>query len=289
MIERSLKGKFAVSVLQEDFNDIDVYVEDTAIESKKIYTELLCRVFNQEYKIDNIISLGPCNNVVKVWRENKIKNDGRLKVFIVDGDYHIVNDSICDFLENDEHNNHKGLFILPRYCIENYLIDFDAFIEIVHEETAVDERKAIRNTLNFDKWLLHNNQILKELFIYNSICMKYKVPERTSKYRITNLLSENSGYCCKRHVENRINYLKSKIEEKEKNINLNLEFKLRNEKVKDKTFISIVTGKDYLFPLIKNHVSVYYNCLNMSQISLKIRLAKICNISELYVLNESLI
>lgn len=289
MIERSIKSKSAVSVLHEDFNDIDIYVEDTAKESKKIYSEILSRVFDNKYNIDNIIPLGGSLNVIKEWRDNKSNTDNRLKIYIIDGDYHNINESIGELLGEEANKDHRGLFILPRYCLENYLIDFNSFIEIIYEEIAEDNRDFISDTLNLENWFNINNQILQDLFIYNSICISYKVPVKTSKFKISELMGPLPGICCDVLVEKRIDHLKSKIKDKSIDIDIFEEYEIRKERLKDLNFIYVVTGKDFLFPLIKQYISDKYNCLNMSQISLKIRLSKTCDIDELIPIKNNLI
>ncbi|WP_433810544.1 DUF4435 domain-containing protein [Flavobacterium johnsoniae] len=288
MIERLTKSKSAVSVLMEDFNDIDIYVEDTAIESKKIYTEILNRILLDKYKIESIIPLGGSTQVIKEWRNNKDKKDNRLKVYIIDGDYIQLNNLKNTFLKDDEIDNHKGLFILPRYCIENFLIDFEAISEIIHDEEALDDRETIKQKMDLDLWLKENNIILRDLFIYNAICMKYDVGEKTSKYKLVNLLKE-PGFCCENLINKRIDYLKEKIKQKKHDIDLEHEYSERFLRIQKLNIISIVTGKDYLFPLIKQYISTKYDCLNMSQISLKIRLSKRCDVSEIKVLENELI
>lgn len=280
MIERALKSKSAVSVLNEDFNDIDVYVEDTAAESKKIYAEILSRIFENRFKIDNVIPLGGSNQVIKQWRANKKVIDGRPKVYLIDGDYHLLNGSLKEKLSEDETNNHKGLFILPRYCIENYLVDVEAFVEIIYEENLHDDRKKINENLKFEFWISENN-ILTDLFIYNSICVNFKIKTKTSKYKYHSLLSEKAGICCKTLVSNRIEELKKLIHLKDKKIDIVAEYKKRKELLKN-NFLVIATGKDYLYPLVKKYIcDKYAHFGSISDNSLKVRLAKICNIDEL--------
>lgn len=288
MNERADKSKSAVSVLMEDFNDIDIYVEDTAIESKKIYTELINRVFIDEYRIENIIPLGPSTKVIAEWKKSKPINDNRKKIFIIDGDYHLLNDSLKDYLSGDNANNHKGLFLLPRYCIENFLLDFKSLIEIVHDEVPVETRLEIKKVLNLDKWLL-DNQNLKDLFIYNSICQKFNVGEKTSKYKFTHLVKDTSdGICCGDLIAKRIESLKKAIAIKNNKIDIEAEYSLRIGRVYSLNIMSIVSGKDYLLPLLKRHISSKYNCLGFSNISFKIRISKICKIGELSLLRNEL-
>ena len=44
MLERRSSAKVAKSVFYEDFNDIDIYIEDTAPGYRKIFKELLIQV-----------------------------------------------------------------------------------------------------------------------------------------------------------------------------------------------------------------------------------------------------
>lgn len=289
MIERNPKSKSAVSVLNEDFNDIDIYVEDTAVESKKIYSEILSRTFNNKYRIDNIIPLGGCSQVINEWRNGKKTSDNRPKVYLIDGDYHLINNSLANLLQSSEISSHKGLFILPRYCIENYLVDLRSFIEIVYEENAIDDRDTITQKLDFEKWIDKNDKILTDLFIYNSICITLKVPTKTSKYDYKKLLSVNNGIFCTILVKARIEELKALIVLKDGSINIEDEYNIRRYRIQGSNFLVIATGKDYLFPLIKKYVNNVYNNLNMSETSLKIRLSKICNIEELKHINNTII
>lgn len=289
MIERSPKSKSAVSVLNEDFNDIDIYVEDTAVESKKIYSEILSRTFDNKYRIDNVIPLGGCSQVIKEWRSNIDKSDNRPKAYLIDGDYHNLNDSLTKLLQGSEIDNHKGLFILPRYCIENYLLDLNSFVEIIYEENSTDDRITITSKLDFKKWIDLNDEILTDLFIYNSICINFNIKTKTSKYDYKNLLSADPGICCTNLVTTRIEELKHLIISQDASINTEEEYNIRKEKIKGSNFLVIATGKDYLFPLVKKYINNVYNHLNMSETSLKIRLSKICNIEELEHINNTII
>lgn len=290
MVERALKSKSAVSVLNEDFNDIDVYVEDTAIEAKKIYAEIISRIYNNQFKIDNVIPLGGCSQVIKEWKSNKDKNDNRPKVFLIDGDYHFLNNSLSKFLNAEEVNNHRGLFVLPRYCIENYLIDFNSFVEIVYEEIVSDDRNVILENLKFENWINKNSEILTDLFIYNSICIHYNVETKTSKFKYTNLQSSTPGVCCQTRVKDRILEIKKLIHEKDSKIDIGEEFSSRKKMINENDFLLICTGKDYLYPMMKKYISNLYDRINhVSDTSLKIRLAKICDISELMEIKNNIL
>lgn len=282
MITRKEESKSARSVLLEDFNDIDVYVEDTAVESKKIYKQIINRVFSGQYNVDDVIPVGPCSKVISEWAKHKKIDDKRPKVFIIDGDFIHFNKNLENVIPTEFKDDLQGLYILPRYCIENYLIDENAFIEIIHDEDAIDERETIKEKINFQHWIKNNEKLLIDLFIVYSICLEKNVPQKTIKYKVTNFVSNIAGCVDAQLIARRIEYLKQQINIKDNSIEIDKEIEKRSTEIfkLDKMLLRFITGKNYLFPLIKQHISTQYN-LSVTQISLKIRLAKRCDIGEL--------
>ena len=55
---RSETSKSAKSVFFEDVNDIDIFIEDTAIGFEKIYAILFSRVFSDAYSVEKVFPLG---------------------------------------------------------------------------------------------------------------------------------------------------------------------------------------------------------------------------------------
>lgn len=288
MIERKEESKSARSVLLEDFNDIDVYVEDTAIESKKIYNQILNRVFNGKYNIDDIIPVGSCSKVVAEWAKHKRNNDNRSKIFIIDGDFIHFNKNLETIVPEELKEDIQGLYVLPRYCIENYLIDENAFIEIIHDEDPVDEKDKIKSKLKFQEWIESNEKLLADLFIVYSICLAHNIPEKTISYNVNKLVSTVNGCVNSELVSGRIEHLTNQILIKNNFLDLEKEIEKRSREVFkcEQVLLKFISGKNYLFPLIRQRISTHYN-LAVTQVSLKIRLAKQCNLSELENLTES--
>lgn len=282
MITRKEESKSAKSVLLEDFNDIDVYVEDTALESKKIYKQILNRVFIGQYNIDDVIPVGSCNKVVSEWAKHKKNNDNRPKVFIIDGDFIHFNKNLETIVPEEFKNDLSGLYVLPRYCIENYLIDEDAFIEVIHDEDAVDERDDIKSKIDFNGWVEANEKLLADLFIVYSVCLENNVPEKTISYKVTNFVGSVAGCVESNLIKNRIDHLKQQILIKNNGLDVDAEIQKRADEIYkcNQILLKFITGKNYLFPLIKQRISEHYN-FPVTQISLKIRLAKRCKLDEL--------
>ncbi len=184
MIERTIKGKKAKSVFFQKFNDIDIYVEDTSKGSKKFYNVLLSRVLSEKYKISTVFPLGNKDAVIKECQnDNDFK---RLKLYIVDGD--------LDLLLNNNKNNLNRLYVLKRYCIENYLIDEEAIIALLHEEDLQQTVDKIEKLFDYQAWLKENELALFDLFLLYAISKKYSLEIPTVSYPVNQLVSSNTGF-----------------------------------------------------------------------------------------------
>ena len=93
------------------------------------------------------------------------------------------------------------------------------------------------------------------------ICLENKVPEKTINYKVTNLVSTIDGCVNSIHVQQRIDHLKEKILLKNPAINLDEEIEKRTSIIFNCNHILLkfITGKNYLFPLIKQRISSHYN------------------------------
>jgi len=117
--EASLSFLRGQDILYQQFNDIDIYVEDTGKERMyfNILTSLLPGV-----KLSKIFSLGGKDNVI---REAQAHDSDNKKVYIVDLDF----DDILG-----KKKRIRNLVYLERYSIENYFIDKNAILEQIREK-----------------------------------------------------------------------------------------------------------------------------------------------------------
>jgi hypothetical protein len=281
MIERKTNSKSARSVLFEEFNDIDIYVEDSALGYKKIYKELLNKVFKNQLKIEHIIPIGNRDEVIKECENNQEKT-GRKRVYIVDGDLYIL--SVEPVIPKN------GLFTLPRYCIENYLISKTALVKVLYEDDPTLETSEIEDQIKFDDWLNQNEKQLVKLFILYALCKKYCPEIQTVAYKVSKLCAGPTGIVCSTKTKNRIEELQLELEARigvpiaqEEISNLKAKLKAENNNI-----LRYVSGKDYLMPLlfsrIKNSVRSTSDHLN-----LKMRLAIHGELSDLATLPDYII
>lgn len=195
-------------------------------------------------------------------------------MYIVDGDFYILN--------GNDRQDLKGLFVLPRYCIENFLIDKDAIIQLAYEESIELDLDKIVTNLNFEVWLEENEKLLLELFIIYALCYKYIPNEQTIGYKVNKLCSSNVGIVCPQKIDSRVSYLKNKLIAHMGQDRMENEFYLIKERIKDKDIklLRFVSGKDYLLPLIITRLQSFIQFPH-SNINLRIRLAMKSDVDEL--------
>ena len=143
-------------------NDIDIYTEDKEAD-KEFYKALFKNLLGEKIIINDITPLGCKTNVVNAYR-NQNKNDGRKKIFIVDGDLELIN--------KNNVISEKNLVVLDSYCIENYLIEENGIISLLYYSSGTESLENLKNKLNFDRWLSYNATTLTTLFINFAILRK---------------------------------------------------------------------------------------------------------------------
>jgi len=144
MLERGAPAKYASSVFYEDLNDFDVYIEDTADGYAKLFAIILGRALTSHVSVTKVFPLGERCKVLEAAELELKKEQKRKSVFIVDGDLFL--------LSGERQDLPKNTIRLPRYCIENFLIDADAFIDLLDEECPNRERDTLEKEFNFDGW-----------------------------------------------------------------------------------------------------------------------------------------
>ncbi|MCA3913082.1 DUF4435 domain-containing protein [Vibrio vulnificus] len=242
---RGTSAKFAQHILKVDYNELDVYIEDTKSGYQKIYINILSRLFSEEYKIEDVNPVGPREDVIKLCRD-KQKKITRPSLFFIDGDLFL--------LKGEESPLPKGVFRLPRYSIENILFDEKSILEYLDEEHETKLHDEIKSEINFQEWIDKNKEPLINLFINYALVQKHKIFSiKTIKHKVSSFTEEESEY---------VNYdlIKIKIEECKKLIvkkigeeNYNKEFDMARKNITkvDCELLCHVSGKDYILPLMR--------------------------------------
>lgn len=270
--ERSDISKSAKSVFFEDVNDIDIYIEDTATGYAKLYSIIFSRVFEGNYRVGKVFPIGDRRSVI---RQHECHcSIGRPSIYIIDGDLFI--------LAGDEVENRPGLFKLPMYCIENLLCDQQAIIDVLDEEEPLATRDKIVDQFDYDGWIANNCELLFQVFIEYSISFKIDPTVPTVSHPVRNLVASGSGDLSGDKVTERMeNIRRNSIScvGEDRYIEMRNDMLSRfGEEPKEK--LAIVSGKDYLFPLLKMRAKSIVKT-QIPDINLKQRIARRCIIESL--------
>lgn len=269
--ERSSAALSAKSVFFEEYNDIDIYIEDTAVGYVKLFTEIFSRLFEGEYRISNVYPLGGRGAVLEECERWQGKFS-RPSLYIIDGDMYL--------LTKEEKVQLDGLYILPMYCIENMLIDEAALIEVLNEEETVRLKNQIKLDFDFNHWLAINISSLTELFIEYAVCFELCPEMQTVAYPVSNLVSSNRGELDEVKVNSRIEELKNKIigivgEEVYYQRRVVLAGKVNGC---TDLICKYISGKDYLIPLMLTRARSVVKT-KIPNLNFKLRLAMKCDLS----------
>lgn len=266
---RSTSANSAKSVLYEDFNDIDIYIEDTAEGYEKIFHEIMSRVFKGKYLISKVFPLGDRGQVIATCKSH---SSDRPSLYIIDGDLYCLCGERTD-------TNIPGLYTLPFYCIENLLINQEAIHETLNEECVHLLRDDAIAKFSYDLWVNNSCKLLLDLFIEYAISFSLNPTEPTVSIKVSSYLNDNSGYVDEVKINTKIDELMTKTIAKVGLDNYRNQKDIILSRLKETLHdnIAYISGKDYLLPLIFMRMRKISNS-TFENIKLKMRLSTRCNI-----------
>ena len=252
-------------------NDMFIFIEDIDENSRKIMLELIQRAIDRNIKIDRLHSCGNRKKVIEKFNE---RNLDREEIYIIDGDLNML-------FENREFK--KGLIILNKYCIENYLLDIEAIHKLLYEEACnVSDQEKLEKDFDYINWFNEQNKLLVNLFKIYAIEKYNDLGIETVSFPINALRSrKGKGILCSCNEElinERIEKLKTLIIDEigQKKFDEDDAFIL--EKIDNKNADIIVSAKDYILPLIFDRLKKFANNFSAKNETLKFRIAKMINI-----------
>lgn len=160
---RSADGLAALDVFYSEFNEINFYVEDA--DQENLYEVILRRLF-PGVKVDRIFPLGGKDAVLRHASSSANENLPAFRAYILDKDFD-------DLLEKKV--THPNVFYLDRFCIENYLLDENAFVEIVIESLPRKHRQDVETTLNLRLVIEATFASLRALFVCFACVQRFEL------------------------------------------------------------------------------------------------------------------
>ncbi len=290
MLKYNLKSLSSISSFFKYRNDIDIYTEDNAVD-KEFYRTIFSRLLDGKMVINDITPLGPKTAVIKEFE--RMKNDySRKRLYIVDGDLESINNTNCP--------NEKGFYVLPAYCIENFIIDEIAGVELVYFNRGSIDREIIKNDVDFENWLNSFSSSLISLFI--NLALLRKIGGGPIIKNAQSFIINQNGNAVVDHlkVNDYVQELKEEILIQlencgEANPKQRYDFEIAAYNAKwyvcNENLLTIVSGKNYLLPLYNLHLR---RCSGMGNAlfptkSYKLFLANHCNLDRLTGLRDAIL
>ena len=160
---RSAAGLAALDVFYAEFNEINFYVEDS--EQENLY-EVLLRGLFPKIRIDRIFPLGGKEAVLQHATSGSDDTLPAFRAYLLDKDFD-------DFLGGMV--AHPNVFYLDRFCIENYLVDESAFVEIAVESQPRKRRKDLASMLDMRDRIRSTLDALRPLFVYFACVQRFSL------------------------------------------------------------------------------------------------------------------
>ena len=192
----------ALGHLHGSRNDIEIFVEDSS--ARNIWREILKKILPEGVKFEDPIQLGGRNRVLEECRRDQA-NDGRKRLYIIDAD--------LDLLIGKPKPRLKHLYRLRAYCIENYLLNETALIDVATFLDVDASPEQARMKLDFEEWINSNRDILKNLFICYASSNHLSEQHQTIGYSVTRLAKSHpsSDILCPSKSGIRVFYLYRKV------------------------------------------------------------------------------
>jgi hypothetical protein len=241
MISLSEEPQRLTSTFRAYRNDVDIYTEDND-KDKEFYKVLFKRLLKSEIIINDVTPLGCKDSVIK--RCDEEPDNGRKKIFIVDGDVTFIHGNNIPALKN--------LYVLEGYCIENFLIDKETIIHFLYMNCGTKPIEQIESELNYNDWLNEYSAMFIDLFIHFALINYfggYFTLFNANKYHV----KDGEELVFKTELVN-ADILKTK-QEILQIVNLE-EYNSKHQELTEKwthcieNLTTIVSGKDYLIPLL---------------------------------------
>lgn len=280
MLDYSDEAKKIVSSFLTYRNDIDVYTEDE-LKDKEFYKVIFQRLLSDDIKLNDITPLGSKANVIRQCEADT--NTKRKKIFIVDGDIVLIHGKDVPTLDN--------LFVLDAYCIENFLFDKDSIVQFIYLNCASKSKESIETEMSFDQWVDDYAGKLTELFIHFAILHFFTGRFKLSSAHQFHRIIKDQYFFESKLVDEAIEVIKrevlSVISKDQYQGKLD-ELSKRWDKSFD-TLTTIVSGKDYLIPILLIKTRVFKKSNAMPSIDeAKFQLAHFCSLNRLSKLKDKI-
>jgi Protein of unknown function (DUF4435) len=151
----------ALGFLKRYYNDVDIYIEDLTGHNMALF--VFRKILGDAVRLTSVNQLGNKLDVIKACEIDQ-RDDGRRKLYIIDGD--------LDLLKGVPRPRLKHLYRLRVYCFENLLISEQAVIELASEVESNTPPHELQARLDHPAWMVGIGSRLISLFILYAVSSK---------------------------------------------------------------------------------------------------------------------
>jgi len=233
--EASVSFRRGQDLLYSQFNDIDVYVEDTGKE--RLYYQLFKDLL-PGIKLTKIFPLNGKDNVVANAQANQTN---KKKVYLVDLDF----DEILG-----RKRAIRNLIYLGRYSIENYLLDEEAIKEQIRERKPSIKDAGIAAQFDFDSEVNGIAKYLKKLALAAIVVQRYElgIAYPAIEFYEYKTYCNTGGYAANMNIF--LSQVESALKNKDKRYTLAAKIKVEVANTRGKRMADYIPGK-WMLNLLK--------------------------------------
>lgn len=268
MLDWHIRTKKSIAAFFVKWNDIDVYVEDTAKFAKTLYISLLRRMLKDGSQISNIYPLGDRKRVVDAALAD-IAHGGRRRIYLIDPD--------LDLIAGLPVPQAPRLFVHRVYHVENYLLCEAALCEILHEENPRFSSAEIAARLDFGGWLNYASPLLK-LFETFALTRHLDPSLKTiglgvGQFQTNHQLDHNkiAAFCATRQADLTSRHSAQAV--------ATAQAAVANTISAVDRYQDLISARDFLFPTLKWWVAARGLQWPSGKEGVLVRLAKLCSLS----------
>ena len=245
------KAAVALGFLKAHNNDIEIFVEDRS--SPNLWLFLLRHYLPDGIRLNSVNVLGSRDEVIRACRADQ-ENDGRRKLYIIDGD--------MDVLRGRPRPRLRHLYRLRSYCVENYLLDERAIISAVMVLNPRVDEASVQNRLDYSGWFDRNRALLLYLFVCYGVTYELNREVQTVRFSVHRLFRANDPMVnlSRRKVVGRVLSLFRAVRRRRSKEETRMVFDRIRANAEKLGLERVVSGKDYIFPslygITKGHFGV---------------------------------
>lgn len=278
MLEYSLDEKNIAGKLKKSTSDIVIYTEDND-ECHLFYKTLFDRIgLDMGLKIVTQ-QLGSCDDVQQSCDEDE--DDSYAKLYLVDGDL---------FLMYEPKKEKKNFFPLDRYCIENFLLDQNAIVELAYANNGTKGKEILKDELCYEEIMSCIAQKMLPIYCRNAVlkCVKDR-----NKFKGWGYFYDNKNKC---FFQEKIEIEKEELEKEITNEVKNSEIAIHMIHVMEEEHphnvenaLRYLSGKDCLLSYLQSQICFKTQTnIGMDRAAIKLLLAKECDLNSFSALRNKI-